>query len=100
MSDFERLNDMRKSIDNIDNAIISMFAERFKITAQIGYYKAVNCLPIKDAQREALQIERICKLADEYGLDPEFAKEILEMVLNRVVQHHEIIAKEYLSTNS
>ncbi|MCP4274394.1 MAG: chorismate mutase, partial [Gammaproteobacteria bacterium] len=28
----ESLDEMRKSIDNIDNAIVAMFAERFKVT--------------------------------------------------------------------
>ena len=40
----ETLNDMRKSIDNIDNAIVAMFAERFKVTNRVGHYKAKNGL--------------------------------------------------------
>ena len=81
MDSFENLDDLRKSIDNIDNAIIAMFAERFKVTTKVGYYKAVNGLPAKDIQREAIQFNRIGELATHYGLDPEFAKELLNLSL-------------------
>jgi len=49
---------MRKSIDNIDDAIVAMFAER-----------------IKD-------------LALEYGLDSEFAHSYLRSMIDRVVERH------------
>jgi len=49
----ESLEEMRKSIDNIDNAIIAMFAERFKVTNRVGYYKAKRQLPSKDPERRA-----------------------------------------------
>jgi len=89
------LDELRKSIDNIDNAIVAMFAERFKVTAKVGYYKAINGLPAKDIRREAVQFHRIAELANHYGLDPEFAKELLNKVIDRVVQNHEAIAQEY-----
>jgi chorismate mutase len=41
----ESLEDMRKSIDNIDNAIVAMFAERFKIMTKVGHYKAEYASP-------------------------------------------------------
>lgn len=100
MDTSENLEELRKSIDNIDNAIIAMFAERFKVTTKVGHYKSVNRLPAKDIQREAMQFNRIAELANNYGLDPEFAKELLVKVIDHVVQNHEAIAKEYLSTKS
>ena len=39
----------------------------------IGHLKAIDGLPVKDSAREALQYERIEQLANQYGLDPEFA---------------------------
>ncbi|MBN4080515.1 chorismate mutase [Beggiatoa alba] len=90
----ETLEEMRKSIDNIDNAIVAMFAERFKVTNRVGYYKAENKLASKDPNREAIQYERVSELAEQYGLDPEFAKSYLTAVIKRVVQNHEqIVAK-------
>jgi chorismate mutase len=95
MDGFENLDDLRKSIDNIDNAIMAMFAERFKVTEKVGRYKAIHGLPAKDVQREAVQLARIVDLANTYGLDPEFAQKLLVNVIDRVVTNHESIAREY-----
>lgn len=91
----ETLDDMRKSIDNIDNAIVAMFAERFKVTNRVGMYKAEHGLASKDLNREAEQYRRIEDLAEHYGLDPGFAKSYLKAVITRVVANHEEIAKKY-----
>lgn len=90
----EKLDDLRKSIDNIDNAIVAMFAERFKVTNKVGYFKAENGLPAKDTDREALQYRRMDELARQYGLDPEFAESYLSAMIERVVRNHEKIADD------
>jgi len=92
LESMESLEDMRKSIDNIDNAIVAMFAERFKVTDRVGYYKAKLSLPSKDPARETQQYERIIEIAQQYGLDPEFAKSYLEAVIERVINNHEKIS--------
>lgn len=93
----ETLNDYRKSIDNLDNAIISILAERFKVTNKVGVYKAGKGLPAKDLDREKKQFERIEELAKTYGLDASFARKFLEVVIEQVVENHNEIA---LRTNS
>lgn len=89
----ETLEDMRKSIDNIDNAIIAMFAERFKVTDRVGQYKATHQLPAKDPAREAIQFDRIRELAQTYGLEAEFAQSYLGAMIERVVARHRDIAR-------
>lgn len=89
----ETLEDMRKSIDNIDNAIVAMFSERFKVTERVGLYKAKNGLAAKDSNRESEQFKRINELAIHYGLDPEFAESYLSAVIERVLRNHEEIAR-------
>jgi chorismate mutase len=91
----ENLEDMRKSIDNIDNAIVAMLAERFKITNRVGYYKAEHGLPAKDSSRESAQYKRIVELAEQYGLDPDFAKLYLSAVIDLVIKKHEEIANNF-----
>ena len=39
------------------------------------------------------QIARLRRLADEAGLDPEFAQKFLTFVVSEVVRHHEAIAR-------
>ena len=59
----------RKSIDNIDAAIVHMLAERFRITQAVGEYKA--------------------KVAEESELDPEFSEKFLRFIIDEVIRHHE-----------
>ena len=59
----EVLGAYRRSIDNIDAAIIHMLAERFRITQRVGHLKAEHGLPPADPAREARQIERLRALA-------------------------------------
>ena len=74
-----KLTEYRKSIDNIDAAIINMLAERFKITQKVGIYKARFGLPPADKSREKQQIERLRKLAKEAQLEPDFSEKFLEL---------------------
>jgi len=79
----------RKSIDNIDAALIHMLAERFRITQAVGEYKAEAGLPASDPSREARQIERLRALAVEAELDPEFSEKFIRFVIDEVIRHHQ-----------
>lgn len=78
----------RKSIDNIDAALVHMLAERFRITQAVGEYKARSGLPASDPSREARQIERLRALAIEADLDPEFSEKFIRFVIDEVIRHH------------
>jgi len=86
------LSRLRKSIDNIDAALIHLLAERFRTTQQVGQLKAALSMPPSDPAREAAQIERLRNLAKEADLDPEFAEKFLEFILAEVIQHHQELA--------
>ncbi len=79
----------RKSIDNIDAALIHILAERFRITQAVGEYKARATLPPADPDREARQIARLRKLSEEADLDPEFSEKFLRFIIEEVIRHHE-----------
>ncbi len=79
----------RKSIDNIDAALIHILAERFRITQAVGEYKAKVTLPPADPDREKRQIERLRKLSEEADLDPEFSEKFLRFIIDEVIRHHE-----------
>ena len=87
------LQRLRASIDNIDNAIIHMLAERFKCTQAVGKLKAEHDLPPADKTREAAQIARLRQMADDADLDPEFAKKFLNFIISEVIRHHEEFQK-------
>ncbi len=84
---------LRESIDNIDRSLISLLAERFSVTRQVGQYKQAHGLPAIDKEREAEQFARIQKLAKEAGLDPDFADRMLRLIIDEVIKNHNAIAR-------
>ena len=87
--DDAQLATYRRSIDNIDAALVHILAERFRITQAVGRYKAAEGLPPADPAREAEQIARLRALAAEAELDPEFSEKFLRFVIDEVIRHHE-----------
>lgn len=84
----ETLAGYRSSIDNIDATLILLLAERFKVTRQVGIYKAGTGLPPADPEREEEQIARLSALAESANLDPSFSKKFLRLVIDEVIRHH------------
>ena len=82
------LHDHRDSIDRLDAILVYTLGERFRHTKAIGKLKAENNLPPSDPAREACQISSLENLADEAGLDPKFAKNLLNFIIQEVIQHH------------
>jgi chorismate mutase len=87
------LSEHRQSIDRLDAILVFTLAERFKHTQSVGRLKAEHGLPPSDPTREARQIERLERLADDANLDPEFAKKFLTFIISEVIRHHEKLQK-------
>lgn len=87
----KNLQELREGLDAIDTALVALLAERFKLTQEVGLYKKAHQLPPVDKQREALQFERITKLAEDAGLNPEYARNVLRLTIDEVVKNHKAI---------
>ena len=83
---------LRRSIDNIDAALVHLLAERFSRTQAVGRLKAASGMPPSDPDRERQQIARLRALAIEAQLDPAFAEKWFNFVVAEVIHHHEQIA--------
>lgn len=84
----EVLAEHRSSIDRLDAVLVYTLAERFQHTKAVGKLKAQHDLPPSDPAREADQVARLERLAEEANLDPEFAKKFLNFIIAEVIQHH------------
>lgn len=82
------LKDHRDSIDRLDAILVFTLAERFKHTRAVGKLKAEHDLPPSDPAREDQQIARLQGLAKEADLDPDFAREFLNFIIEEVIRHH------------
>ena len=84
----EALDALRKRVDNIDNALVFLLAERFCVTQDIGKMKKKQNWSAVDNLREQEQFVRIKRLAEDAGLSPEFAERFLRLIIEEVVLNH------------
>ena len=59
------LNDYRKRIDEIDDEMVRLFAERMEVAAGIAAYKRENHLPVLDMRREREKLLQIAEKTPE-----------------------------------
>ncbi len=92
MSD-DTLRHYRVRIDELDEQLIRLLAERFEITKSVGAYKAEAGLPPADPEREAQQVSRLRALAEEVGMDPAFSEQVFRLIVDEVIRHHVRVAE-------
>ncbi len=96
----ETLAGYRSSIDNIDASLVMLLGERFKITKQVGIYKARVGLPAADPERETEQIVRLREVAASVDLDPSFSEKFLRLVFAEVRRDHELVRSDDAAADS
>lgn len=57
------LKEIRNQIDRVDDMLLTSFASRMRLSAQIAEYKKENGLPVLDPEREKEKIESVRKIA-------------------------------------
>lgn len=86
--DHPYLHELRRSLDNIDQAMILLLAERCKITRRVGLYKKEQHLPAVDEEREQRQLARIREIASVAGVDVVLAEKFLRLIIDHAVAEH------------
>ena len=84
----EILREYRARIDELDEQLICLLAERFEITKAVGELKAKTGLPAADPQREKEQIARLHEIARNEGMDPVFGEKVFRLIVDEVIRHH------------
>lgn len=85
----------RKTIDNLDNALVHILAERFRCTDAVGLLKAQHDFPPVDPDREARQFSRLRGLAQDAKADPDFVERLIKSIMIEVVARHRQISADY-----
>lgn len=84
----DTLSAFRRRIDELDDQLMRLLAERFEITKAVGAHKAATGLPVADPAREAEQVARLRDVADEVGMDPAFSEKVFRLIVDEVIRHH------------
>ena len=83
----DRLEALRQEINTVDNAIFDLLKIRNQIVVQIGAYKQMHQLPVRDVDREAEHIQAIRQAHQE--LDDEFIQSIVHTLTREAVRIQE-----------
>ncbi len=75
------LDESRKEICEIDEAMAELFEKRMKAAARIADYKRKNNLPVKDKAREDYLIEKNCSYIQSDEMK-EYYKKFLRQVID------------------
>jgi len=94
------LEEYRKSIDNLDSALIAILAERFRVTEKVGRVKAAVGLPAMDPERELRQIEHFRERASFHDLNVDVAVDIFTRIFEHVKARHEVLQRGSASARS
>lgn len=87
----EQIADLRRSIDNLDNALVAILAERFRLTEKIGRTKAAVGFEAMDPDRERTQLARLRELATGYGLDVDVVHDVMTRLFEHVKGRHRVL---------
>jgi chorismate mutase len=80
---------LRRSIDDLDQRILELVAERVRVVLSVGEYKRKNALPVYDPERERAMLDRLCARAPA-PLDADTVRRIFERLIDesrRIEQH-------------
>ncbi|NNE05223.1 MAG: bifunctional chorismate mutase/prephenate dehydrogenase [Xanthomonadales bacterium] len=85
----EELLSLRERLDEIDDSIIDLIAERQHVVETIGEHKLATGAPLRHFEREREVIDRGIARAKEKGISGRVAREILETLI-----HHSLGKQE------
>ena len=90
----DELIEIRNRIDEIDQNIIELLHERFKVTHEVGLLKARREMSSQDAQREEQKLQALGALSESHKLEPTLVRELFRRIMEEVVRNHERIKME------
>lgn len=86
------IDNMRSEIDRVDAQILDLIVRRISLVRRIGEYKRERGLPVYDAERERLVIQRLTQAVPE-ELDPQVIRRVFERIIDesRGVEQHWVV---------
>lgn len=90
----------RDQIDQIDQALIKLLADRFALTLQVGKIKASQKIESVDPTREAQKLEKLRHLSEELGLNPDLVAQLFTQIMEEAVKNHKRLKAELAASSS
>lgn len=88
------LEQYRQKIDQMDDDIMNLFAERMKVSQDIGRYKKDNGIAILQSKRWEDILTHMAEKGEKVGLSPEFVERYLKAVHQESINHQNKVMNE------
>ncbi|MFR9603595.1 MAG: bifunctional 3-deoxy-7-phosphoheptulonate synthase/chorismate mutase type II [Rikenellaceae bacterium] len=82
----EDLADLRRQIDELDNALLEMLAKRMRVSKEIGVYKNEHNMPVLQSNRYEKLLENRSQNATLMSMNEDFIRTILRAIHEESVQ--------------
>lgn len=89
-----KLENFRKSLEEIDQKIIEQLAKRFKLTKKIGIYKIKNNIQVLQKKREKENTEKRKEKASRFNLDEKMVEGIFKLIIKESRRQQAILTKK------
>ena len=86
----ERISDMRKKIDKVDEKIVYSIKKRMSLCNKIGAIKREKGVPVRDFEREDEKYKQVMKRALKLGLNPHEVRSIYEKIVSMSINTQEV----------
>jgi chorismate mutase len=77
----DRLEELRKKILEVDEALVRLVGERRALVLEIGRIKKELGHPVLDPAREAAVVRRAAALARDHGVDEELTRDVIWRII-------------------
>jgi len=81
------LQKLREQVDQLDDELLSLMAQRMKMADKIGIYKKENQMTILQTERFNAILQRAFAKADQLGLSREFIQRYFDAVHMESINH-------------
>lgn len=85
----QALTPLRQQIDELDRQLVQLLAKRADVTAQVGKIKQQFALPVYMPDREQLLLAARREQAEQLGVSPDLAEDILRRIMRESYQTQE-----------
>jgi chorismate mutase len=90
----EKINILRKEIDNIDNKLIELLSERINVSTKIAQIKKESNISVLQVNRWKKLLSDRIEYSNTKGISEEFIKEIFELIHEESVRVQDEIIKK------
>lgn len=88
------LEDYRKGIDALDKELLTLLKKRYAISMDVARFKFQEGKAVLDKGRESEIIAEKKRLAEEYGLSPEFIEKLFVLIMEESRRVQEKLIEE------